>query len=108
MQRINFPDNAWGRSSVSLNGESHEFEFKFNSVDQRWRVSVTKNGVRLLTEFKVVEGSIFNFTPMDDYFRHGLIIPIKFKQTSESIGRHNIGHDKDYELVYFTLEEING
>jgi len=92
---------------VSLGGIAYNFKFDFNYFDNRWRISIYKGTDLVLLNLKVVEQrSLIRVkgTPVD--FSHGDLQVHLRKSNAEPCGLDNFGVDKDYELYYFTNEEL--
>lgn len=105
--KITIPDTSWSSQLVSLSGKSYIFEISYNERSTRWYINITLSGEEVINSLKAIES--VNMTGRYNLinFDHGELFCVRFKQTSDPVGRDNFGVGKDYELVYLTNEEIS-
>lgn len=104
---VNIPDSAYVGQDVTLGGTLYNFEFTYNSRDERYRLSIHTDEVPVIEGMKLVEQT----SPTGKYdlvnFDHGQLYVVRVQETSNQVGRDNIGSNKPYRLLYLTNEEIN-
>lgn len=103
---IPVPTSSWEDEIISLGGREYKLTFRFNTRDQGWRIDLYLGDVLVKGGMKVVQdGSLLLIYQLDD-FSHGDIWCIKAQETTEDVGRNNLGQGKAYELIYFSNEEL--
>jgi hypothetical protein len=106
-QSIPVPSQSLAKYRVPLNGLSYIFVFRFNGRDERWYFDLYSDEEELLKGgVKVMENQSLLKRYLIDNF-NGDIICEKVSQGDSFVGRDNLGIDKDYELVYYTQEELD-
>lgn len=104
--RIPTPTSAWGEEVLNLSGLRYRFIFRFNDKDEAWRLSIYRNQDVVIINEKLVVGQPVRMSTQIELFSHGVLCVKKIKETTENLGRNNFGLDKDYELVYYSIEEF--
>lgn len=103
---INIPDTPWSRQNISLAGKTYRFTFTYNERSKRWYLEISLGSKTIISSVKIIEGvDLIGRYVLDD-FDHGKLFCAPQKQTSDTVGRDNFGIGKDYELFYFTNEEL--
>ncbi len=104
--KITIPDTSWSSQLVSLSGKSYIFEISYNERSTRWYINVTLAGEEVINSLKAIEN--INMTGRYNLvkFDHGGLFCVRFKKTTDPVGRDNFGLGKDYELIYLTNSEI--
>ena len=104
--KINIPNTSWSEQSVSLGGIEYQFVFSFNGRDERWRLSILRQGTSVKAGVKLMENQLLlnRYTLTD--FDHGDLFCVRLKKDNLPVGRENLGFGKPYEIVYFTNEEL--
>lgn len=93
---------------VSLGGVAYNFVFNFNYFDDKWRISIYQNEEPVQLNMKVTEPkSLIRVRTTPVNFSHGDLQVHQRKTTSNPCGIDNFGIDKEYELLYFTNEELD-
>lgn len=103
---IDVPEEAWSSSNVSLAGTTYSFRYSFNNRDERWRLSIYIGARAIITGVKIMENQLLLRNYGLDDFSHGDLACVRAKQSSFPVGFDNFGRDKEYELVYYSNEEI--
>ena len=109
MNRINIPDIAFARKTVSLNSTTFFFTYRFNDRTGRWNLDISDQDDVSLARGLVLldEGDItLHISKLNDAMG-GFLFITKLKNTPESCGRNNVGIDKDYELTYISFKEAD-
>ena len=104
--RIPVPDTSFAENTFSLGGINYRFVFRFNDRDERWRIDIYINDDPVKLGIKVMENQLFLSRYRLEDFDHGDIGCFRVLETTEPVGRNNLGIDKAYELIYLTNEEI--
>jgi hypothetical protein len=106
-QSIPVPEQSTAKYRVVLNGLSYIFVFRFNTRDKRWYFDLYSDEEILLKGgTKVMENqSLLLRYNIEGFF--GDIICEKSNKVEDTVGRSNLGIDKDYELIYYTQEELD-
>lgn len=107
-QIIKVPDSSYAIHRVPLGANSYVIVFRFNSRDSRWYFDLYSDSNTLIKAgIKVMENqSLLQRYLLEDF--SGDIVCDKVGNTAEKVGRNNLGVGKDYELIYFSQEEIDG
>jgi hypothetical protein len=104
--KIPVPEAAYAENQFSLGGINYRFVFRFNDRDNRWRVDIYINEDPVKLGLKVIQNIPLLSRYLLDDFTHGEIFCIKMKDTTEPVGRDNLGIGKSYELIYMTYQEL--
>lgn len=104
---ISVPDSANTSQTVTLGGLDYIFTFSYNSRDERYRLSISLNGVSVVRGLKLIESTspTFKYDLVD--FDHGQLALVAQENTSKEAGRYNIGLSRAYNLIYLTNEELS-
>lgn len=92
---------------IALGGLTYKIVFNFNHFDDKWRISLYRNTDLVMLNMKVTEQRSLirsRQTPLD--FSHGDLQVHRVKDTLAPCGLLNFGINKEYELRYFTNEEL--
>ena len=107
-QGINIPEQASAKHRLALGANSYVIVFRFNSKDKAWYFdlysdsnALIKGGVKVMPDQSLLLRYL-----LDEF--DGDIVCQRVNNTVEELGRNNLGIGKDYELVYFSQEEIDG
>lgn len=104
---LSVPDTSWSTQSMTLGGAEYTITLIWNDRDSRWRFSLAKDEVPIVSGIKLVESqSLLSRYILPD-FGHGDIFVLRSKKDGLPVGRDNLGIGKAYELVYFTNEELD-
>ena len=103
---INVPEAAWAEQPMSLSGFTYTFTYAYNSTDGGVRLSISNREGKVLSGLKLMSDQALNERYLLPTFNHGQLICLKFKETDELPTLGNIGIDKEYELWYYTNDEI--
>lgn len=107
MLRLNIPTVSYAKQEVSLGGFKYDFVYSYNEYDGRWRIDIYYNEELIVPGLAIMEdSSIIRFRYDVPEFSHGDLQCRKVLDTKESVGRNNLGIGKEYELIYFTNEEL--
>lgn len=109
MLKIPVPDSANATTKVSLAGTTYDFKFEYfepPGVQGAYYLTILLNGVIIISGLKLLE----NVALLKKYdipeFDHGELIVLKLKDTTDPVGRNNIGFGKPYELIYISDNEL--
>ena len=92
---------------VSLGGVAYNFHFTFNYFDDKWRISIYRNEEVVELNMKVTEQkSLIRARGTPVQFDHGDLQVHRVQDTKQPCGLSNFGNEKEYELLYFTNEEL--
>ena len=92
---------------VSLGGVAYKLKFDFNSFDESWRISIYKSSELVLLNIKVTGAkSLVRASSTPVGFAHGDLQVHQVNITDALCGKSNFGIGKDYELYYFSNEEL--
>ena len=107
-QSIQIPKQSNAKHRVALGSESYVLVFRFNSRDKGWYFDLYSNSnVLIKGGIKVMPNqSLLKRYILESF--SGDIVCIRINDTEENVGRNNLGIGKDYELVYFSPEELDG
>lgn len=97
---------AWGSRQVALGGINYKMVWRFNDRDNRWQFDLYQNETLVIGGVKVVENTPLLATYRLEAFNHGILICLRTVNTTEPVGRYNLGIGKDYELIYLTNQEV--
>ena len=106
---LNVPVEPSAFYSVSIEQKPYQFTFRWQRRTQAWYLTVeTSSGVFLSKSVKLVPNSpLFrqnlHLGPSGQLFVHKAI-----NDSTQIPGRNNIGPSKDFNLIYFTAEELAG
>lgn len=107
--KIPVPDASWGEVTVPLGGETYDITYRYverDPEDPHWRMDIYQGTTTVMVGIKLVADSpLIGIYALDD-FRHGEILCQKMLSTNDTPGRGNVGIGKEYELVYYSLEEL--
>ena len=106
MLKISIPDSADTASPVSLGGETYDFRFNYNTVDQVYRLDIYQLGTLVISSLDLKTGSYITGKYDIPAFNHGELFVARIRYTPEDPNRNNIGIGKPYELIYVSNEEI--
>jgi len=101
------PDYPSTKQNVTLAGRDYELTIRFNERDSRWRLSISLNGVVVISGIKLVENRRLLSRYILPDFNHGDLFCMRRKSTKDPVGRKNLGIGKEYELIYFSNEELS-
>jgi hypothetical protein len=105
---IPVPESAYKTIIIALNDESYDLTFRFNEADERWRVTIEKEGTVIFEGLKIVEEQWLLAQYHLPLFNHGSLYCKRIYDDGLPVGRSNLGLGKPYELIYFSKEEIAG
>ncbi len=100
------PSNAWETQEVSLAGLNYTFEYKFNTRDERWRLSIYLEGNPVKVGIKIMENQDLLSRYIIEDFSHGTLICLRMKDDGLPVGFSNLGIDLPYTILYYTNEEL--
>lgn len=105
---INVPNSPWSESRMSLGGIYYRFVFRYNSVDERWRMDIyLSDGTPVIEGVKIMgENESLLGRYILDNFDHGDIFCMRAKNDGLPAGRYNLGIGLSYELVYTPYSEL--
>ncbi len=99
------PSSTWAEHRVSLAGKTYVFEFKFNSLQERWMVDIYLDGTPVILGQMIVEDfELFYGKPITN-FDHGVLTTVRNFEGKSKLGRDNFGIDKEFSLLYLSNEE---
>jgi len=105
--RIPVPNTSFATQIVSLGGESYEFTFRYNERSERWKLDIsTTDGVVVRNGITLVEGIFFTEHLILPEFDHGMLGVLQLKAADRKASRHNLGIDRQYELIYISYDEL--
>ena len=99
------PAASYASHKISLAGKTYNFVFRFNSLMQRWMLDIYLNEVEVILGQGIIEGSPLFYAEPIVNFEHGILIPVRNVNTTNPVGRDNLGIGKEYSLIYLTMEE---
>lgn len=99
------PTNSWTTHKASLAGKTYTFTYRFNSIAERWFLDIYLDDEEVITGQMIIEGSILFYGNPIKNFEHGKIVPVRNRETTNPIGRNNLGIGKEYSLYYLSNEE---
>lgn len=106
MIKINIPDSAWSTARMSLGEDLYEVEFKYNSRDERWRISLFYQGEPVIRGLKLMENFPLTYRyVLDNWQKDNDFYAVRVKQDGLMVGRDNTGIGKSYELVFVEAGE---
>lgn len=110
MIQINLPDRPDTVQDLVFDGVDYKVRFTFFTRDLSWRMSfldfngsVILGGIKIVPSWLLLENSHIShpLAPAGDF------ICLKFSEdTSEALGRDNLGQDKSFRLFYLTEDEV--
>lgn len=106
---LNVPSVPAATYTVSLERQSLLFDFRWDTRNQAWYLTITNTD----GDFLAVGSKLTPDTPLirknlDKAPSGNLFVVATTDETSGIPTRDNIGPTKDYRLIYFTEEELNG
>lgn len=105
MLSISVPDSADADQNVTLGGLEYKFTTRYNTRDQRWRLSISLQGAPIISGLKVMENQDLLNGYLLANFSHGSLYCARIRQDDQQVGRNNFGIGKAYELIYLTTKE---
>ena len=106
MLLIPVPEVSNATLNLQLGGLEYTFIYSYNERDARWRFDLYLQDTPVITGVKIVESQFFFSKYILSGFDHGDIACIRTGSSKDAASRDNVGIGKNYELVYFTNEEI--
>lgn len=103
---IDTPSSSWSQQDVTLGGKKYTFVYKYNSRDERWRLSISIGGTEIISSVKVMENQLLLGRYILPDFDHGDLACVRSEDDGKPVGKDNLGAGKPYELLYFTNEEL--
>ena len=106
MLEIPVPEESFAEFQLLLAGIEYRFVYKFNTRDDRWYIDIFIDEDPVILGVKVME----NQSLLDRYhlpdFDHGDLRCLRLGSSLAPVGRDNLGIGKNYDLVYFSNEEL--
>ncbi len=101
------PDTDWSSQVITLGGTTFVLELKYKERTQRWYMSLfSSDGVKLLSEKKIVDGQ--TMTGLYDLpGMYGGIFCERAYGLEVYPTRQTLGIGKEFNLVYYTQEEMD-
>ena len=106
MLQIPVPEISFSSTNLLLGGFEYTFIYSFNERDSRWRIDIFLQDEPVITGVKVVESQDLLSNYELEEFDHGSLFCLRVGASFDEVGRDNFGIDKNYQLIYFTNEEI--
>lgn len=103
---IPVPDYPNTQQTITLGGQTYDFLLQFNTRDSRWRLTIMLDEELVVAGIKLVENRRLLSRYILEDFNHGDLFCMRRKSTSDPVGRNNLGIGKEYELLYFSNEEL--
>jgi hypothetical protein len=106
--RIPIPKVSYATNVVPLGGQSYGFTFRFNERSGRWKLDIsTVAGTVIRNGITLIEDASLTSHLYLQRFWHGILYVGQINEGTEPAGRDNIGLGKQYELLYFSHEELS-
>jgi hypothetical protein len=106
-QSIQVPTTATDKYNVVLGGTTYNITFRFNTREARWYFDLyQEDNTPIKLGVKVMENQSLLFRYRLDNFSGDIICIEVGNSESKYVGRDNLGIDKEYQLVYYTEEEL--
>lgn len=99
------PTLEWASHKASLAGKTYKFTYRFSEYNQRWMLDIYLNDEVVILGQMIIEGSPLFYAKPIKNFEHGVIVPIRNVDSAKTIGRDNLGIDKEFSLYYLSNEE---
>lgn len=97
------------RQDIVLAGITYTFKYKYNSRDKGIRLFIYLNGEPLILGLKLMPNQLLLTQYLLPNFAHGDLACIRVKgQPDTPLTLGTLGIGREYELMYFTNEEIEG
>ena len=108
MLRINFPDSPYSSQNITVNRTTINLTLKFNVIDESWYLDVKSGSgaVDILSGAKLTPNRNLTGRHLLPSISGGDIWCLRNKNTSERIGRDNVGKGKSYNLFWIPDAEI--
>ena len=103
---IEVPESANSSQYVNLGGYKYLIEYAYNNRDDSMRMSIYLDNIPVITGIKIMQNQRLLYRYNLTEFNHGDIVCYKNKTTPINPTLGNIGIGKDYELIYFSNEEL--
>ena len=98
---------AWTTQDITLSGVKYDFVYEYNTRDSRWRFDIySTSGSPVITGVKIMENQSLLSRYLLPDFDHGDIFCVRVLETSDPVGRDNLGSGLAYSLFYLTTAEI--
>lgn len=107
MLRIPIPNSSYAEQTVTLNGQSYGFTFRYNSRAKRWKLDISDSFENVIVNgLTLIENSAItpHITLPTDF--GGELVCVKLEAGDDRLGRLNVGVNKTHELVYIGDNEI--
>lgn len=107
MKKIHVPDSANLELEVYLNGLTYIFHYKYSTLSDRYYLDIYLDGSLIVAGLKLVTNVLLLEKYALDGFNHGDLAVVRLKNTSSvEPERDTLGFNKEFELIYFTNEEL--
>jgi hypothetical protein len=102
------PESPFTIQDITLGGFKYDFTYAFNTRDDRWRFDIVDaDNNPVITGVKIMENQDLLGRYILPGFSHGGIFCIRVLETTDPVGRNNLGSGLPYSLFYFTNEELS-
>lgn len=98
--------STYVRQNIVLNGLNYVFSYKFNSRDERWRLSIYRNDEAIVESIKILENQFLLGQYILDGFEGDILCFRSLESTDKPVTLGTLGIGKDYELIYYTLQDL--
>ena len=107
MKRIPVPTVSFANTTTTLNGEAYNLTFRWSEVKNRWKLDIYDASFNpvLLGITLIEEQDLTGYYSYASKVMDGFLFIAKMTNTTELVGRNNLGLNKDYELVYVSNNE---
>ncbi len=110
MLRIPMSNGAFFSQKVTLNGNTYELTFRYNTRSKQWKLDILDvtagEGSALRNGITVQSGAdLTGYLSFPESFG-GFLFCAKLQAGDDIVTRNNLGVDKTHELLYATYAEL--
>ncbi len=106
MIKIPSPTSAYAEHKVPLAGVTYSFVYRWNGTAAVWMLDIyLNNSPVILGQALLPQSALFYGKPITN-FDHGALVVLPNVNTTEKLGRDNLGINKLYTLYYISNKEL--
>jgi hypothetical protein len=101
------PTQSFASHKVSLAGLTYDFTFRYNTFQGMWYLDIYLNNAAVILGQALLPTNVLFYGKPIKNFDHGVLMVLRNVDTTEPLGRDNLGVSKLYSLYYLSNEEWN-